>query len=390
MGKIIYKVYRLTNLVTKKSYIGQTNMDVNKRFYHHTRDYNSCSYIKNSINKYGKENFKVEWVASSIRAEFIDDLEDYFIRYENTLAPSGYNLKFGGSHPTMCDSTKNKMSKSQKERHANISSKDKEIQHRGISKYIEEKRRPLIGINDAYETIRFPSGTAAVSAGYHVTNSLKNNYTKIRGYLFFYEGEYTLDEMKEFLEKRKIERECRKLAGNMKRVNKIKKTVESQSCRNITAVNPETYAVLEYPNQNRAFLDGHSRASVQKSLKGELARSKGFHFFHTKDHTINEMFDIAIETNQKIRDSYLAGRKKAVANMQDHINAQKVSYIGINPTTLEYQIFESSSEAVQLGYNTDAMRRGVRGEKRTTKKLHFQKFTLSIEEHIQITTRIFT
>lgn len=48
------------------------------------------------MNKYGIINFKIDIIESNIRLEDINDREQYWIKFYNTLAPSGYNLTIGG------------------------------------------------------------------------------------------------------------------------------------------------------------------------------------------------------------------------------------------------------------------------------------------------------
>lgn len=55
------KIYRITNLVNNKIYIGQTIRDLKVRFKQHCYK-KGCTYLHNAILKYGKENFKIELI----------------------------------------------------------------------------------------------------------------------------------------------------------------------------------------------------------------------------------------------------------------------------------------------------------------------------------------
>ena len=53
-------VYKITNLINGKSYIGQT-INIERRFKEHCiKHYNYVSLINNAIKKYGSSNFKIE------------------------------------------------------------------------------------------------------------------------------------------------------------------------------------------------------------------------------------------------------------------------------------------------------------------------------------------
>lgn len=86
-------IYKVTNLITGKVYIGQTIKTAEIRFKDHVTRRNDGSYFHNSIKKYGKENFKVETIC---RVKNLDLMERFFIALNNSVYPNGYNLTYGG------------------------------------------------------------------------------------------------------------------------------------------------------------------------------------------------------------------------------------------------------------------------------------------------------
>ena len=56
-------VYKITNNVTDKCYIGQTVSSIGRRWSQHVYNANSvarkCRFLENSIRKYGAENFTI-------------------------------------------------------------------------------------------------------------------------------------------------------------------------------------------------------------------------------------------------------------------------------------------------------------------------------------------
>lgn len=106
MARILYKI---TNLINGKCYIGQTN-NFNLRMSAHKATYKSM--VSKAIHKYGKENFKFEKLAI-FEDYMIDDAEQKAINVFNTICPNGYNLDNGGClQKQMSDEAKKKLSKS--------------------------------------------------------------------------------------------------------------------------------------------------------------------------------------------------------------------------------------------------------------------------------------
>lgn len=92
-----YIVYKVTNLINNKIYIGKTFRGLKKRWSVHCASFKNPkvkkSYLQNAINKYGKENFKIEIIEKCNSFEEMTSKEvDYIIRL-NTINPLiGYNL----------------------------------------------------------------------------------------------------------------------------------------------------------------------------------------------------------------------------------------------------------------------------------------------------------
>lgn len=90
-------IYRITNMVNGKMYVGQTTRSLSQRWREHCSNSSGCTYLHNAITKYGKENFKVEQIDIALDQEELDYKERQYIMCYNTLVPNGYNLTDGGS-----------------------------------------------------------------------------------------------------------------------------------------------------------------------------------------------------------------------------------------------------------------------------------------------------
>jgi group I intron endonuclease len=84
-------IYKTTNLVNGKIYIGQTIGD-------RPNYIGSGKLLKAAINKYGKENFKREILEYCDNVDHMNEREVIWIaRYDSTNQKIGYNLEHGGN-----------------------------------------------------------------------------------------------------------------------------------------------------------------------------------------------------------------------------------------------------------------------------------------------------
>ena len=107
-------IYKITNTVNSKAYIGQTARDAKKRCVTYHLGGHGSQLVKQAVDKYGKDAFIIEILHDGIIPEFLDILEIEAIEKCNSLAPNGYNLHSGGGGSTPSDETRRKMSKAQK------------------------------------------------------------------------------------------------------------------------------------------------------------------------------------------------------------------------------------------------------------------------------------
>lgn len=96
-------IYKITNLINNKVYIG-LSIDIKERWRaHRSRPFQSnCkqynSHLYRAIRKYGLENFKFE-IIEECNPENLEDREIYWIKYYQAKNPNfGYNLTDGGEH----------------------------------------------------------------------------------------------------------------------------------------------------------------------------------------------------------------------------------------------------------------------------------------------------
>jgi group I intron endonuclease len=89
-------IYRITNRVNGKSYIGKTVDNTPKHRWNVHRNPNTISPIASAIQLYGEENFTVQIIAMATGIDQLNAQERSLIAHYNTFTPFGYNAAPGG------------------------------------------------------------------------------------------------------------------------------------------------------------------------------------------------------------------------------------------------------------------------------------------------------
>lgn len=102
-------IYKITNLINNRIYIGQTRRTVKIRFTQHINDSkreNTNTILYRAFKKYGVDNFIVDTIKeySCINEKDLIDIlnkeEIMYIAKYNSTYPNGYNMQDGGKSPT--------------------------------------------------------------------------------------------------------------------------------------------------------------------------------------------------------------------------------------------------------------------------------------------------
>jgi group I intron endonuclease len=177
------EIYKITNLTTGKVYVGQAVSHIlnhkryrpygyEGRFRCHVSEAfstkkNQSHYLNNAIRKYGVADFVVDLI-EYCEIDEANDKEIHYIKHYNSLFPSGYNLKNGGSVFTHSDESKKRVSngvisyfKDKKSQRF----KDIEIIDDDIEKYI----KPLIRNKTQYGWYVYIERKKADFGGVHIS-----------------------------------------------------------------------------------------------------------------------------------------------------------------------------------------------------------------------------
>lgn len=88
-AKPVWAIYKITNLINGKTYIGKDK-------YNNPKYFGSGLILKQAIKKYGIENFKKDVLQFCPSEDSYNDREIYWIKELNSFYPNGYNINTGG------------------------------------------------------------------------------------------------------------------------------------------------------------------------------------------------------------------------------------------------------------------------------------------------------
>lgn len=98
-------IYKITNDINGKSYIGKTIKSVSERFVEHLhesgRSHRNARPLYSAMKKYGKEHFHVQTI-EECSDSILSERESYWIGYYGTYS-NGYNATSGGDGVTIFD-----------------------------------------------------------------------------------------------------------------------------------------------------------------------------------------------------------------------------------------------------------------------------------------------
>jgi hypothetical protein len=94
-------IYKITNLVNNKIYVGQTVSSIGTRIsqhFHQSIKKNGDGLLGKAIRKHGRKNFIIEQIDLASSLDELNKKEIYWIKeLDSHVKNGGYNLAFGGN-----------------------------------------------------------------------------------------------------------------------------------------------------------------------------------------------------------------------------------------------------------------------------------------------------
>ena len=92
-------IYKITNKLNNKIYVGQTIIDINQRLHNHFSyafNKNATTYLANAIRKYGRSAFVIEYLEVCSIGNLNKAERKWIKRLHSNINTIGYNMSAGG------------------------------------------------------------------------------------------------------------------------------------------------------------------------------------------------------------------------------------------------------------------------------------------------------
>lgn len=265
------KIYKITNIVTNKIYIGKTIKTLTERMSRHfwSAIKNSPYYLHKSIKKYGKENFIIEEIEVCNSLEQLNEREIYWIKELNSKIPNGYNMTDGGEGADTFTNNPNKEIIRKKIRDKLIGKKLTKKHIKNI--IIGKKNNPMSDENR--QKISIINKNNKYALGYKHTNNAKIKISKNHRRIQTEETKLKLSQA--HTGKTLSQEHCKKISelkkGNTYRKGKkhSKETIEKMK-KSHSNISEETRLKMKLSHLGKKHTEEHRekiRISVQKTYK---------------------------------------------------------------------------------------------------------------------------
>ena len=240
-------IYKITNKINNKIYIGQTVGLLRVRWSNHKKlskhsDLGKKHYIHKAIQKYGIENFTIEEIDGANSLSELNYLEKHYICKFNSLAPNGYNLDRGGKNGRRHKDIVDKC----------ISKRYKNLGGTGCRKIV------CISTGEIFNNVREAASKLNILST-NISCALRGKTDKANGMIF----RYLDDNLNKKFDKLRETRH-RNMVENSKKLGK------SVICINN---NTEYYSIQEAARQLKL-----SAGNIHQILNGKRKQTKGYIF----------------------------------------------------------------------------------------------------------------
>ena len=262
-------IYLIIDLTNWKKYVGQHHYHLEKL----DSNYHGSGTIISKIYKKRPHTLKEVYLKTCYTQEELDEWEQYYIKFYNTLYPNGYNLEEGGRGGVPCEETRRKMSEAMsgeknpfyRRQHSEESKKKISNTHKGL---LSGEKHPMFGKHLSEETKR------------KIKDSLKGKHLSVEHKRKI--SEATSGEKNPFYRRQHSEESRRKMSSSHKgkpAYNKgipMGEEVKKKLSKKVLQFTLDGELIREWPSVAECGRNGFCQGAVSECCQGKRKTYKGF------------------------------------------------------------------------------------------------------------------
>ena len=274
-------VYKATNLINNKVYIGYTTNKLEERIKQHFSKVGDGCYFHNALGKYGKENFQWDIIDYADTAEELSEKEAYWIDYYQSFTDKnkGYNSTSGGEvSKKMSEDVRRKISDGNKGKVLSEEAREKiskALTGRIVSEETKKKRSiALMGENNPMYgkklTDEQKKKIGQASLGHKLTQEAKDKISRAN------KGKIVSEETREKLSRAKTGIKLPPFSKqHIEKLQEANKGAKNPSAKQVVCV--ETGAIYGCIQEAAKETNIHYK-KISRCCNGEIEKADGFTF----------------------------------------------------------------------------------------------------------------
>ena len=304
-------IYLIIDLTNWKKYVGQHHYHLKKL----DSNYHGSGHIIKRIYKKRPHTLKEVYLKTCYTQEELDEWEQYYIKFYNTLYPNGYNLTEGGNGGVPCEETRRKLSELKKgllsgeknpmfgKHHSEETKQKIGGVHKGKHISEEQKKKLSVALKGRIMSDEHKKKIGEANKGKHHTEESKKKMSDSKKGLQSGEkhpmfGKHHSEESKKKMSQnhydcsgeknpmfgKHLSEETKKKMSNAKKGKLMSEEQKKKLSKRVLQFTLNGELIREWPSTKECGRNGFNQSAVSACCRGEKPQYKGFKWCYADDY----------------------------------------------------------------------------------------------------------
>lgn len=296
-------IYLIIDLTNWKKYVGQHHYHLEKL----DSNYHGSGHIIKRIYKKRPHTLKEVYLKTCYTQEELDEWEQYYIKFYNTLYPNGYNLTEGGNGGVPCEETRRKLSELKKgllsgeknpmfgKHHSEETKQKIGGVHKGKHISEEQKKKLSVALKGRIMSDEHKKKIGEANKGKHHTEESKKKMSDSKKGLQSGEkhpmfGKHHSEETKKKMSQnhydcsgeknpmfgKHLSEETKKKMSNAKKGKPMSEEQKKKLSKRVLQFTLNGELIREWPSTKECGRNGFNQSAVAACCRGEKQQYKGY------------------------------------------------------------------------------------------------------------------